>query len=118
MRNMNTLDTSSQRRVYTKGRFHVIMVDEELHLSSDIVWLREHVEAVISKGQRDFAIGFTPGSYLCSRSGAALVACWEMTKDCGGEFVIISPNRDIVDFLAIIDMAGRIKIVKSEDELA
>lgn len=107
-----------QTETYCKGKFHVIKINEILHLNSDISELENIINDFVNKNIITIAIHFSDGSYLTSRSGATLIRCWEMIKEHNGMMALLNVNKDIRDFLAIIDLDSLIKICDSEDELA
>ena len=102
---------------YQKGKYQVIKCNDVLALSSNIDELDTIVDDFIEKNILKIAIHFKDGSYLFSRTGAALVRCWETLKDHNGELAFINVNQDIIDFLSIIDLDSVIKIYNSEEEL-
>ena len=102
---------------YNKGNYQVIKIHEALHLTSNIDKLVDIIDDSLKKGILNIAIHFCDDSYLCSRTGAVLVRCWETIKDHNGIMAFVNVNRDIRDFLAVIDMESLIKIYSSEDEV-
>lgn len=106
-----------QSETYQKGNYHIITINEVLHLTSNIAELETIVNELLEKNIVHIAIHFMDGSYLCSQTGAVIVRCWENIKDRNGTLALININKDILDFLTVIDFDSLIKIYKSEDEL-
>lgn len=104
-------------KTYSKGNYQVIKINEALHLTSDISELENIVNEFLGENITNIAIHFFDGSYLSSRSGAILICCWELIKKHNGILALVNVNKDIRDFLAIIDLDSLIKIYDSEDEL-
>ncbi len=103
--------------IYQKGTYHVIKIKEILNLTSEIDALEGIVRDLVEKEKYSIAIHFTDDSYLCSRSGATLIRCWELLKEHEGTLALLNVNQDIRDFLAIIDLDSLIRIFNSEEEL-
>lgn len=102
---------------YTKANYYVIKINEVLHLTSDITELNTIVEQLLNKNIVNIAIHFMDGSYLCSQTGAVIVRCWENIKDRQGTLALININKDILDFLKVIDIDSLIKLYDSEKDL-
>ena len=102
---------------FKKGNYQVIKLNEVLDMNSHIDELDTIVNEFIEKNILKIAIHFKDDSYLSSRVGAAFVRCWETLKDHNGELVFINVNKDIRDFLYVIDFDSAIKIYDSEEEL-
>jgi anti-anti-sigma regulatory factor len=102
---------------YQKGKYQIISINEVLHLTSNITELETIIGNLLDNNALHIALRFMDGSYLCSQTGAVIVRCWEAIKDRGGTLSLINVNRDIHDFLAVIDFDSLIKIFKSEEEL-
>lgn len=102
---------------YHKGNYGVIKINETLTLSSNIDELDNIVDKLLENKIIDIAINFKDGSYLYSATSAALVRCWEAIKECHGILALVNINRDIRDFLNVIDFDSAIKIYNSEEEL-
>ena len=103
--------------VYCKGTYHIIKIKEILHLKSNIEPLLDIVEDLLKQNKLNIAFCFCPNSYLYSKTGAIIVQCWEKIKDKNGTLALINTNRDIQDFLKVIDIHCLIKLVQSEDDL-
>ncbi len=102
---------------YQKGNYTVIKFLKVLHLTSNILELETIVDNRLKENRINIAIHFKEGSYLCSQTGAVLVRCWENIKDHEGDLTLINVNKDIHDFLTVIDFDSQIKIYDSEEEL-
>ncbi len=106
-----------QTEIYPKGKYQVIKIKDVLNLTSDIDSLEDIVTDLINENRIYIAIHFSDGSYLCSRSGATLIRCWELIKEHKGSLALLNVNQDIHDFLSIIDLDSLIKTFDSEDQL-
>ena len=102
---------------YTKAHYHVIKIKEVLHLTSDINELDTIVEQLLDNKALHIAVHFMDGSYLCSQTGAVIVRCWENIKEREGTLALINVNKDILDFLKVIDIDSLIKLYDSEKDL-
>lgn len=102
---------------FKKGDYQVIKFNEVLDMYSNIDELDKIVNELIEKNILKIAIQFKDDSFLSSRTGAAFVRCWETLKDHNGEMIFINVNKDIIDFLYIIDLDSVLKIFDSEEEL-
>lgn len=102
---------------YKTGDYQVIKFNEVLDMYSNIYELNKIVDEFIEKNILKIAIHFKDDSFLSSRTGAAFVRCWETLKDHNGEMVFINVNKDILDFLSLIDLDSVMKIFNSEEEL-
>ncbi len=103
--------------IYPKGKYHIIKIKSVLNLTSDIDFLEDLVKDLIGEKKYFIAIQFSDDSYLCSRSGATLIRCWELIKEHEGTLALLNVNQDIHDFLAIIDLDSLIRVFGSENEL-
>ena len=106
-----------ESEIYQKGNYQIINIQEVLHLTSNITELETIVDELLNNNNLHIAIHFKNGSYLCSQTGAVIVRCWENIKDRNGTLALINVNKDILDFLTVIDFDSLIKIYKTEDEL-
>lgn len=106
-----------ETEIYSKGKYQIIRIKDVLNLTSEIDALEDIVKDCIKKNNTDIAIYFSDGSYLCSRSGATLIRCWEYIKEHGGTLSLLNVNEDIHDFLSIIDLDALIQTYQSEEEL-
>ena len=104
--------------IYKRGSYQVIAINEVLCLTSDLTELEDIVNDFLGKGLLNIAIRFTDGSYLHSATGSILLHCWENIKDKKGNLALINVNKDIRDFLAIIDFDSLIGIYDTDEELA
>lgn len=102
---------------YPRGKYTVIRIYDVLNLTSNIEPLEEMVTDLLKRNRKNIAIAFADGSYLCSRSGATIIRCWEAIKEVNGTFTLLNVNKDIRDFLAVIDLETIIQILDSEEEL-
>ncbi len=102
---------------YQKGSYTILKFNEVLHLTSNILELETIIDELLNKNIIHIAVQFKEGSYLCSQTGAVLVRCWENIKDQNGDLALIHVNKDIRDFLTVIDFDSLIKIYESDDEL-
>ncbi len=102
---------------YQNGKYHIIKINEVLHLTSNITDLEPMIEKLLDDNVLHIAIQFKNGSYLCSQTGAVIVRCWESIKDRGGTLALINVNKDIHDFLTVIDFDSLIRIYNTEEEL-
>jgi hypothetical protein len=103
--------------VYKVGIYHVIKINEVLHLTSNIDELVDIVDDLLKNNVKNFAISFQDNSYLYSKTGSVIVRCWEKIQDQNGNLTLINTNDDIRDFLAVIDIELLIKKVGTEEEL-
>ncbi len=103
--------------MYQKENYGIIKIKEVLHLTSSILELEPIVDKFLKEKVINIAIHFENGSYLCSQTGAVIVRCWENIKDHDGDLALINVNKDILDFLKVIDFESLIKIYDSEEEL-
>lgn len=102
---------------YQKGNYQVIKFNKVLDMYSNIYELDNIVDEFIEKNIFKIAIQFKDDSFLSSRTGATFVRCWETLKDHNGEMVFINVNKDILEFLSLIDLDSVMKIFDSEEEL-
>lgn len=103
--------------VYEIGTYHVIKINEILHLTSNIDELLSIIDNLLKKNVKNIAISFQDNSYLYSKTGSVIVRCWEKIQDQNGNLALINTNEDIRDFLAVIDIEFLIKKVSTEEEL-
>jgi anti-anti-sigma factor len=106
-----------ESEIYAKGNYQIIRINDILNLTSEIDALEDIVKNFIEEKNTAIAIHFTDGSYLCSRSGATLIRCWELIKEHNGVLALVNVNEDIHDFLSIIDLDSLIQTYDSEEEL-
>jgi hypothetical protein len=103
--------------VSRKEGYCIIRAKEDVNIYADLSNLISIVEHNIRDGLVNFAVEFTPRSYLLSRSMAILVRSIEMTSEHNGSFAILNPSEQILDFLAVLDAKRKIRTFASEDDL-
>lgn len=106
-----------EMQMYTKNNFHIIKMNEVLNLSSNITELEDIILQLISGGKNHIAVHFADSSYLCSKTAAVIIRCWETIKDNNGVLAFVNVNNDILDFLTIIDLDSQIPIYRSADDI-
>ena len=102
---------------YTKGKYQVIKFNKALTLYSDITELGDIVDKSLKKNITNIAISFKEGSYLYSSTASVIVYCWKSIEQHNGSFALVNINKDILNFLRIIDLDSVFKIYNSEEEL-
>jgi len=90
---------------YTKGKFGVIKVLEDLTLHANPSTLKRLVEDFVAKGILNVAFSFTPATFPSSRLMAVLVTSRELLKREGGSLAIIAPNEKMLDTFNILNLA-------------
>lgn len=104
--------------IYKRGSYQVIAINEVLCLTSDLNELEDIVNDFLGKGLINIAISFADDSYLHSATGSIILHCWQNIKDKNGNLALINVNKEIRDFLAIIDFDSLIGIYDTDEELA
>jgi anti-anti-sigma regulatory factor len=104
---------------YTKGKFGVINVLEDLTLHANPSSLKTIVDDFASKGVLHVAFAFTPNTFPSSRLMAVLVNSREALKKQGGTLAIIAPNEKMLDTFNVLNLAhgDYFLLVESEEEL-
>jgi hypothetical protein len=102
---------------YDKNGYRIIKFTQDLGLNSNITELRTDVSKFLEEGWNNFALWFTPSSFLYTRSIAILVQCFELIKNQNGNLAIISPNEDILYTLKIIGFMNFVRVYSSDGSL-
>jgi hypothetical protein len=103
--------------IYDKNGYKVIKFNQDLGLNSDISELVNEVRKGLGLGSRDFAVWFTPGTFLYTRTIAVLVQCFELIRNRKGSMAIIAANEDILYTLRIIGFLNFVKLCGSDEVL-
>lgn len=106
-----------ETKIYPKGKYQIIKIKDILNLTSEIDSLEDIVTNLVKENHVHIAVHFSDGSYLCSRSGATLIRCWELIKEHDGILALLNVNKDIHDFLSIIDLDSLIRTFDTEEDL-
>jgi anti-anti-sigma regulatory factor len=104
---------------YTRARYGIIKVLEDLTIHTDPGTLKRLVEDFTHKGIYNIAFSFTPRTFPSSRLMAVLVTSRETLKRHGGGIAIIAPSEKMLDTLNILNLAhgDYFMLVDSEEEL-
>jgi hypothetical protein len=104
---------------YTKGKFGVINVLEDLTLHANPSSLKTIVDDFASKGVLHVAFAFTPNTFPSSRLMSVLVTSREVLKKEGGTLAIIAPNEKMLDTFTVLNLAhgDYFLLVDTEEEL-
>ncbi len=104
-------------KVYEKGNYQVVKFNEVLTLTSKIMEIESVVSELLEKNFINIAMSFQNNSYFTSSTGAIIIRCMEGIKEKHGTLTLVNINKDIRDFLEIIDMESRVVIIDNEDDL-
>jgi anti-anti-sigma regulatory factor len=103
--------------VYTKGKYHVVNIKQDVQSDTDISDLSSIIRWLLDRSTRLIAIHFTQGSFLDTHAVSHFIDCMEMVLGEGGKLAVIGPNNYIRNFIAAIDFDRTIHIFDDEEEL-
>ncbi len=104
-------------KVYPKGKYQVVSIKEDVRLDTDISELNSIIRWLLERKTLNFAIRFTPTSFLGTRAVSHFITCLEMIVEKGGRLAVINPNKYIRNFVSAIDFDHDIKMFANEEEL-
>ena len=97
--------------------FHVIKINEDLDLKTDINEFSKMLEDHLKDGIHNIALIFSSNSILYTTALGILAHCFKLLHAKGGVLAIINPNDYIKNVLNIAGFAKMIKICNSVNDL-
>ncbi len=84
---------------------------------SSLDFLKTAVSELLQKNEKRIAVRFTDSSFLSSHSITVLVACNEMVRNAGGEFLIAGGGEDLERYLDTLGIKDRFTLCKPSDKV-
>jgi anti-anti-sigma factor len=103
--------------IYPVGQYHVIRVEEDLQVISELPELQSIIDGYITQGKTRVALCFTNASYIYSGAIAVLISCYKKLKAGEGDLCLIEPKEEIRNIFNYMGIDKMVQIYDSEDEL-
>ena len=83
------------------GDIVIIDVDGQILLGEGDVEIKEAVDGLLKRGNKNVLLNLAKVPYLDSAGLGEIIRCFTALRKSGGDFKLLSPNRRIIDLLTI-----------------
>ena len=83
------------------GDIVIIDVDGQILLGEGDVEIKEAVDGLLKRGNKNVLLNLAKVPYLDSAGLGEIIRCFTALRKSGGDFKLVSPNRRIIDLLTI-----------------
>ena len=93
----------SSRRV---GNVEVIDIEGKILLGEGDVEIKQAVDDLLKRGQKDILINLAKVPYIDSAGLGELIRCFTTVRKSGGRLKLLAPNQRLVDLLTITKLVN------------
>jgi anti-sigma B factor antagonist len=92
----------------------IIDVDGKILLGEGDVEIKQTVDDLLKKGHNKILLNLAKVPYLDSAGLGEIIRCFTALRKSGGNFILLSPNKRIIDLLSITKLLNVFDCYDSE----